>query len=224
MPVKLIAPAVFAAAALASSLAAAQTPVTATVDLNVRSGPGPQYPIVGFIGANDSATITGCLEGSSWCTVAFAGGQGWAYSNYLVADLGGAPVVVAERRVDVGVPVVTYEAPNDVAAGGAAGIATGAIAGAIVGGPVGAAVGAAAGAAAGATAGAIINPPPEVRTYVTAHSVEPVYLDGEVVVGATLPQAVALQTIPNYQYSYVYLNGQPVLVDPGTRQIVYVVR
>ena len=33
-----------------------------------------------------------------------------------------------------------------------------------------------------------------------------------------------LQTIPDYDYRYVYVNGQPVLVDPNNRQVVYVVR
>ena len=37
---------------LASSTAFAQTAVTATTDLNVRAGPGPQYPIVGSIAAS----------------------------------------------------------------------------------------------------------------------------------------------------------------------------
>jgi hypothetical protein len=45
-----------------------------------------------------------------------------------------------------------------------------------------------------------------------------------VVIGAGVPDTVALQVIPDYQYQYVYINGQPVLVDPGSRQIVYVIR
>jgi uncharacterized protein YraI len=223
MALKFVVPAVIAVAALASGAAIAQTSATATVDLNVRAGPGPQYPVTGLISANESVTITGCLDGSEWCTVSFAGGEGWAYSAYLVADLAGTPVVIAERSVDVGVPVVTYEGA-DAVAGGAAGMATGAIAGAIVGGPVGAAVGALAGGAVGMTAGEVIDPPAEVETFVTTHAIEPVYLQGEVVVGATIPEPVVLQPIPDYEYRYVYLNGQPVLVDPGTREIVYVVR
>ena len=38
------------------------------------------------------------------------------------------------------------------------------------------------------------------------------------------PDTVALQVIPYYDYQYVYINGQAVLVDPASRQIVYVVR
>jgi hypothetical protein len=101
---------------------------------------------------------------------------------------------------------------------------TGAIAGAIVGGPVGAAVGGAAGTVAGGATGTLIDPPDTVRTYVTSHQIEPVYLDGEVVVGAGLPETVALTEIPDYEYRYVNVNGQSVLVDAQSRRIVYIVR
>lgn len=70
----------------------------------------------------------------------------------------------------------------------------------------------------------IARPPVEVGTYVTTHRLDPVYLDGEVVTGATLPDTVELREIPDYDYRYVYVNNQPALVDPGTRRIVYVMR
>jgi uncharacterized protein YcfJ len=133
----------------------------------------------------------------------------------------------------VGVPVVTYETQTqdndtDAAAGGVAtGAATGAIAGALIGGPIGAAVGGIAGAAAGGVTGAAvdaIDPPEQVRTYVTTNQVDPVYLEGEVVVGAGLPETVELREIPDYEYRYVYVNGQPVLVEPESRRIVYILR
>ena len=63
-----------------------------------------------------------------------------------------------------------------------------------------------------------------VRTYVTGNQVEPVYLEGEVVVGATIPEPVVLTPVPDYDYPYAYVNGQPVFIDPATRQIVYIVR
>ena len=75
----------------------AQTAATATTDLNIRSGPGPQYEVIGVINANDGTTVNGCLEGSKWCMVAHNGGEGWVYSDYLAADLSGEPVVLTER-------------------------------------------------------------------------------------------------------------------------------
>lgn len=202
---------------LLSGAAFAQTAATATTDLNLRAGPGPQYQVVGAIPADGSVTIEGCLENSKWCTVTHSGTKGWAYSDYLTADLSGQRVVITERRADVGVPVATYDSSAD---GAAVGVAGGAIAGAIVGGPVGAVVG----GIAGATLGAAVDVPEPAVKYVRANPGEPVYLEGEVVVGATLPETVQLREIPDYEYRYVYVNGVPVLVKEDTRQIVRVIR
>lgn len=208
-----------------SASAFAQTAVSAATDLNVRSGPGPQYPVVGLLGAGESTTLNGCLENSKWCAVATIGGEGWVYSDYLTGDFGGTQVILTQRPADSGVKVVM--APADKGGGDAGAVAggvTGAVAGALIGGPVGAVVGGVAGTVAGGATGTVIDPPENVRTYVTANRIDPVYLDGEVVVGAGLPDTVQLRDIPDYEYRYVYVNGQPVLVDSQTRKIVYVVR
>ena len=205
-------------AALAQSATA-----TATSDLNIRSGPGPQYPVVGVIPQDNQAGLGGCIEGSKWCEVSYNGTQGWAYSDYLVAAFDGADVVVAERRGDIGVPVATYD--NDGAVTSAVGAAGGAVAGALIAGPIGAAVGGIAGATAGGLTDAAFSPPPaEVRTYIRDNRVEPVYLEGEVVVGAGVPENVQVYEVPDYDYRYAYVNGQPVVIEPGERRIVYVIR
>lgn len=206
------------AAILAATVvpASAQTAVSATTDLNVRAGPGPNYEIVGSLSPDDAVTLEGCTDSGSWCRVTVDGNTGWAYSQYLTADMGGETVVVTERRTEY--PVVTYE--DSGGTGEVAGAATGAVAGAIVGGPVGAAIG----GAVGLVAGAAVNPPDERIEYVRSNPMDPVYLEGEAVVGAQLPETVELQPIPDYEYRYVYVNGQPVLVDPSNRQVVYVVR
>jgi uncharacterized protein YraI len=215
-----------AGALLATTGAAfAQSAAVVTTDLNVRAGPGPQHQVVGVIGAGQSVQLDGCMQGSKWCVVAFEGGQGWVYSDYLTSDFGGQQVVLTERPADSGVRIV--EAPADVdggATGAVTGGVTGAVAGAIIGGPIGAVVGGGAGVVAGGAAGTVIDPPERVRTYVSSNQIDPVYLDGEVVVGAGLPETVALREIPDYEYRYVYVNGQPVLVEPSSRRIVYVMR
>lgn len=224
------------AAATGASLA--QTAVSATTDLNLRAGPGPQYPVIGALGVDEQATLDGCAQGSKWCQVTAKGQAGWAYSDYLVSEFtAGNRVVVTERPAEA-VPVVEYRetAPATTtttttttgqggAAGGAvAGTVTGVVAGALIGGPIGAAIGGVAGATTGGVVGEAIKPTPVVREYVTTNRVDPVYLDGEVVVGAGLPETVALTPVPDYEYEYAYINGQPVLVDPATRRIVAVVR
>ena len=221
---KLVTAAALATTALAGAALAQSASATATADLNIRSGPGPQYASIGFIASGDTAAVDGCLEGSKWCRVTYDGVTGWSYSDYLTADLSGELVVLTDRYPEVGLATVTYDGSDAAAGGAVAGATGGAVVGALVGGPVGAVVGGVVGASSGATAGAVIDPPEVARTYVTSNPIDPVYLDGEVVIGAGVPDTVTLQAIPDYEYQYVYINGQPVLVDPRTRQIVYVVR
>jgi uncharacterized protein YraI len=203
-----------------SGVAAAAT-ATATTDLNIRSGPGPQYEVIGVVGAGQTTEITGCLESSKWCIITSNAGKGWVYSDYLTADFGGQRLVLTERPAK---SITVVPPPDGGTEGAVVGGATGAVAGALVGGPIGAAVGGVAAVAVGGAAGNAAEPPPQVRTYIMENRLDPVYLDGEVVVGAGIPENVEIREIPNYEYRYVYVNGQPALVDPGTRRIVYVQR
>jgi uncharacterized protein YraI len=211
------------AATLASTAALAQSPLaggqaTAYTDLNLRAGPGVGYPIVGVIPAGMAVDVAGCLEAESWCRVSMAGAEGWASGDYLATVVDDAPVVIYPNRDRVTVETLTYE--GDTAGNAAAGGTLGAITGAVLGGPIGAAVGGALGAATGAAT----TPEGSVTTYVRENPANQVYLDGEVVVGATLPEVVPLNPVPDSAYSYAYVNGVPVLVDPTGRQVVYIVR
>ena len=190
--------------AIAAPVAAA-TVAIATTPLNIRSGPGPQYPVIGAIAANSQAVVNGCIQGSLWCQVSFGRVQGWVYSQYLRTSVAGAPPVVLSQRA-ASVPVVTYQ-PSTVETVGAAPPA----AGAVIVEPAGAPP-------------MPLNPPPAVNSYVTSHPVQPVILNGEVVLGGGLPADVALNAVPDYEYDYAYVNRVPVLVEPTTRRIVYIYR
>ena len=203
-----------------ATAAFADISATAITDLNMRSGPGPEYPVLAVIGMNDPVVVTGCIDGSKWCAVAYNGVMGWSYSDYLATPLGGAQIVLADRPATLVVPTIAFNGPVLSPPS----VVAGATIGAITGGPVGAAVGAAAGAAAGDVVFASINPPPAVRTYVLANPATNIYLNGEVVVGATLPSDVTIVPVPQYQYAYLTVNGLPVLVDPTTRRVVYIFR
>ncbi|MEI2300249.1 DUF1236 domain-containing protein [Ensifer sp. MJa1] len=189
---------------LTAGLPAAFAAMTATTvtDLNVRTGPGPQYPTVGLAARGSTGVLDGCIEGSKWCRIDVNGLRGWVYAQYLTTDLSGSPVVIEERRSDLAIPAVTYEVqpgePVIVSSGDE------------LIGPV--------------EQIDPIVPPEAVGTYVTTNPGDTVYLDGEVVVGAELPQSVAVRRVPDYGYDYVSINGQPVLVEPATRRIVYVYR
>jgi uncharacterized protein YraI len=212
----------------------------ATTDLNMRAGPGPQYPVVATISAEQTVALHGCTETGNWCDVVWDGNRGWAYAEYLAYAHAGERIIVPQVEARAEIPVVTYEPEvywethyrdrpfyeqrdRYVTTGGtgvATGIAGGAATGAVLGGPVGAVLG----AAAGATLGAAIDPPQHVRTYVVDREAEPVLLEGEIVVGAGVPDAVVLHPVPDYDYQFAIVNHQRVLVDPQTRQIVYIFR
>jgi uncharacterized protein YraI len=101
------------AAAALSVPASAATLVSAMTPLNIRTGPGPQYGIVGAIPDRGQAVILGCIQGSLWCEVSYNGRQGWVYSQYLTASLSGRSMIVAEHLNDVA-PAVSYRAPVEV--------------------------------------------------------------------------------------------------------------
>lgn len=201
--------AAIAAVTAAPTAVLAQTVAQATTDLNIRSGPGPEYAVIGAIQRNDQATILACIRDSLWCQVNYGGRQGWVYSQYLARDMSDRTVVITEQRAQAGIPTVRYEPmvryeTREVTT---------------TGGPIGAVADGVTGVVSGA-----LDPPREVDTYVESNPVDPVYLDGEVAVGATLPETVELRPVPDYEYRYVYVNRQPVLVEPRTRRIVYVYR
>jgi uncharacterized protein YraI len=194
------------AAVAAAGPALAATTATATTPLNIRTGPGPQYDVIGVIADNGQATVTGCIQGSLWCQVTYNGRQGWAYSQYLAMNREGRTVVISQQPAAV--PTVTYQAPATTVE--TVGSAPPPIAGTVV--------------TTEAAPLDIAPPPAPVGSYVVAHPVDPVYLNGEVVVGAGLPPDVALTPVPDYQYEYAYVNRVPVLVEPRSRRIVHIYR
>ncbi len=240
--------------------AQSQTIATANTAVNIRSGPGPEHPIIGGIRANRRATIIGCVEGSMWCQVSYRGIQGWAYSQYMTLNPGTTREVVVTERAPLApamVPAVTYRAPAYTSAYASTYYAPTYVPPAYAAPTYSAPTYAytppptyapnvavttpgvrefvspsASGAYAMATdvrgayamAPAAVMPPAAVGTYVTSNPLNPVTYGGDVVVGASLPRTVTLQPVPDYRYQYVYVNDQPVLVDPATRRIVYVFR
>lgn len=214
-----------AASMLFAGAAFAETAATAGTDLNMRSGPGVWHDVTGTIKGGDELTVKGCIESANWCEVVYQDKTGWAYGDYLAAKVGEEFKPIYPNRQEIGVTVIEGPATIDKAEQGqnaAVGAVTGAAMGALVAGPLGAIVGATAGTAAGATA---TEPKPEVIAYIDAHPQEPVLLDGEVVIGAGVPESVTLYEVPEApEYRYVTINGQRVLVNPENRQIVYIYR
>ncbi|TXI01622.1 MAG: DUF1236 domain-containing protein [Rhizobium sp.] len=194
-----------------TGLAQAEMSATTATDIEVRSGPGAEFSTIGVATRGDAAMLDGCIEGSRWCRVDVNGMRGWVYAQYLSVEQNGASVAVQDHRDDLGVPTVTYEQTDSVNTGSIQTAQPGA--GDQLLGPV-----------QDDSDVVAVTPPEEVRTYIDDNPVDAVQLRGDLAVGATVPQSVEVHRIPDYQYSYMEVNHQPVLVDPGTRRIVYVYR
>ena len=215
-----------AATLMVAAPALAEVSATAATDLNLRAGPAGDQQVVGVIPANGEVTVTGCLEAANWCQVNFQGTEGWAYGEYLNATLEEQPVVVIENREPLQIVTIapdavatTETADANEAVDGAIGAGAGAaLASALIGGPAAIAAGALLGAAAGS------GELEEAVNYINANPADPMVMEGEVIVGAGIPEDVEIITIPETNYGYLNVNGQPVVIDQGTRQIVRVVR
>lgn len=95
--------------------ATAQEAVFASADLDVRSGPGRDYSVVGVIGVDREAMLLGCDEYGDWCEVDSGGVVGWVEAGYLVSAGGDVyinegPVdgVISGSIIDPAPPVITY--------------------------------------------------------------------------------------------------------------------
>ncbi|RAI03862.1 hypothetical protein DLJ53_05165 [Acuticoccus sediminis] len=212
--------AMIVSAALIPAAAYAQSAGSVTTDLNLRSGPGSNYPVLTTIPAGDEVVVNGCVTDTSWCQVSFAGKNGYAYAQYLTvaADTGEA-VVVSERRGLL--PQIAAETIDAV------GNTAGAVTGALIGGTVGLVSGGVGGMGKGMTKGAerganSFQLADTTVVYVQEHPVQPIYLDGEVMVGVGVPTDVELYEVPQSPYRYVNINDTMVLVDPNSREVVYV--
>jgi hypothetical protein len=86
--------------------------LTASTNLNVRTGPGTAYPVIGALQAGQSAEVTGLSYDRGWWQINFTGGQGWVSASYVTAQnttniplVQAAPPPVAPTPTPTPVPV-----------------------------------------------------------------------------------------------------------------------
>ncbi|MDX3926566.1 MAG: DUF1236 domain-containing protein [Shinella sp.] len=73
------------------------------------------------------------------------------------------------------------------------------------------------------TATMSMDVPETTITYIERNPVDPIMLEGEVSPGVMIPEDVDIMEVPeNPSYGYVYVDERPVLVDRGTRQVIWV--
>lgn len=79
--------ALFATALLAATSAEAANAIV-TANLNVRAGPGTNYPVLGTIPNGAPIDVIQCASNYNWCDIAWAGRRAWASSNYIAFKQG----------------------------------------------------------------------------------------------------------------------------------------
>jgi PKD repeat protein/uncharacterized protein YgiM (DUF1202 family) len=88
---------------------------TATTDLNIRSGPGITYPVLGVLLAGQSAQITGISPDGGWWRIQFSGTVdevGWVSAKYVVAEnTSNVPVVQIPAQTAAPAPAPTPTPP-----------------------------------------------------------------------------------------------------------------
>lgn len=67
---------------VATTKADAAIQATATTGVNVRSGPGLQYRVIGSLRTGQKAAVTGSTK-SGWTPITYAGEQAWVSSSYV---------------------------------------------------------------------------------------------------------------------------------------------
>lgn len=99
---------VLAAAALGAGPAAAADHGYVTANLNLRAGPGGNYPVVATMQAGSGVTIYGCLSGWTWCDVDWRGYRGWAAGSYLQVVYRNRRGPITSYGTYIGLPFIAF--------------------------------------------------------------------------------------------------------------------
>ena len=88
---------------------AAASPGIVTQNINMRAGPGIDYPLVAQLPQGTQAEIFGCLPGWGWCDVAVQDLRGWVAGPGLQLIYEEQPEPLAGYGVAVGVPLIGFD-------------------------------------------------------------------------------------------------------------------
>src|SRR5665811_1641045 len=95
-------------AGLASSAAAQQPNGYPITDVNLRAGPGTEYPVILTVPADAAITILGCVPDYTWCDSVFQDRRGWMRSIYLSGYSEGDYYLLRDYAPDRGYQRVTF--------------------------------------------------------------------------------------------------------------------
>lgn len=90
--------------------ASASAVAVSRANVNLRAGPATSYPVVTVVPQGARIVTYGCVDGYTWCDVAYGQFRGWVSASYIQVVYKGGPVVLSAAVAPaVGVTVVTYD-------------------------------------------------------------------------------------------------------------------
>jgi len=96
-------------ATFAPATASAAAPASVVTDLNVRAGPGTQYPAVTVFPRGSRVTVIGCTRGTAWCDVSGRGVRGWVSAHYLEFRHRGDRLIGPAYGTSAGLPIISFQ-------------------------------------------------------------------------------------------------------------------
>ena len=97
----------FMAALALPASALAQVAYT-TQNVNVRAGPGRDYPLVAWIVPGTRVAVAGCLADLKWCDVIIGATRGWVYARFLSYPYENRSVVILGSGPTLALPIITF--------------------------------------------------------------------------------------------------------------------
>ncbi|MFD1476260.1 SH3 domain-containing protein, partial [Ancylobacter polymorphus] len=79
-----------------------------TTNVNLRAGPGVDYPVVVVLAEGAPLAIFGCLGDYSWCDVGIDDMRGWVAAQYIETVYGGRRVEFYDYAPTIGVPIIAF--------------------------------------------------------------------------------------------------------------------
>lgn len=92
--------------------AARAAPAYTNQGMNLRAGPGVDYPLLASLPPGTRAEVFGCLDGWSWCDVATGGLRGWMAGAGLQVVYDDQPEPLPGYGAEIGLPLVGFDFNN----------------------------------------------------------------------------------------------------------------
>jgi uncharacterized protein YraI len=77
--------------------------------VQMRSGPGNEFPTVTRLAKNLSVDIHGCLKDWDWCDVSWRGNRGWVRADSVYSQKGDEHLPIQRYGTQLGIPEITFQ-------------------------------------------------------------------------------------------------------------------